>query len=41
MKKFYKSLRENSIKLINSKRNEFTNKRAAGIIIKCKNMLYL
>ena len=40
MKKFYKSLRENSIKLINS-RNEFTNKRVVGIIIKCKNMLYL
>ena len=43
MKKFYESLREHAIEIINSKKkkNEVINKRAAGIIWKCKNLLHL
>ena len=41
MKKFCESLREHAIKIVNFKeKNEFINKRAAGIIWKCKNLLY-
>ena len=41
-KKFWKSLREHTLNIINfkKKKNEVNNKRA-GIIWKCKNMLYL
>ena len=41
MKKFCESLREHAMKMINFKKNEVINKRAAGIIWKCKNLLYL
>ena len=45
MKKFCESLREHAIKIIifkmKKKEKEVINKRAAGIIRKCKNLLYL
>ena len=42
MKKFCESLREHAMKIINFfKENEVTNKKAARIIWKCKNLLYL
>ena len=44
MKKFCESLREHAMKIINfqkKKKNEVIKKRAAGIIGKCKNLLYL
>ena len=42
MKKFCDFLREHTMKIINLKRkkNEIINKAAAGIIRKCKNLLY-
>ena len=41
--KFYEFLREYAMKIFNSKtkNNEIMNKRAAGIISKCKNLLCL
>ena len=39
MKKFSESLREHAIKIINFWKRKM--KRAAGIIWKCKNLLYL
>ena len=41
MKKFCEFLREHEMKIINSKKkkNEVINKRAAGIIRKCKNLI--
>ena len=43
MKKFGDFLREHAIKIIKSKKkkNEVSNKKAAGIIWKCKNLIYL
>ena len=41
MKKFCESLREHAIKAINLEKKKIINKRAAGIIEKCKNLLYL
>ena len=43
MKKFCESLREHAMKIINfkKKKNEVINKRAAGIIRKCKNLFCL
>ena len=43
MKKFCKSLREHKMQILNflKKYNEIINKRAAGIIWKYKNLLYL
>ena len=43
MKKFYESLREYGMKIINfkKKKNEVINKWAAEIILKLKNLLYL
>ena len=43
MKKFCEYLREHAMKIINFKKekNEVIDKRAAGIIWKCKNLLYL
>ena len=45
MKKFCESLRQHAIKIIifkmKKKEKEIINKRAAGIIRKCKNLLYL
>ena len=39
---FWESLREHAMKIINFKiKNEVVNKREAGIIWKCKTMLYL
>ena len=43
MKKFCESLREHSMEIINpkKKKNEVINKRAEGMIQKCKNLSYL
>ena len=43
MKTFCKSFIEHAIKIVNfkKKKNEIINKKAAGIIGKCKNLLYL
>ena len=43
MKKLCESLWKHVMKIINfkKKKNEVINKRAAGIIWKCKNLLYL
>ena len=42
MKKFCESLREQAMKIINFKKKkiEAINKRKAGIICKCRNLLY-
>ena len=41
MKKFCESLTEDEMRIINFLENEVINKRVAGIIWKCKNLLYL
>ena len=43
MKRFYKSLRDHAMEIINfeKKKNEVINKRVAGIIWKRKNLLHL
>ena len=41
MKNFCEFLTEHAIKIFNFENNEVINKRAAGIICKCKNLLYL
>ena len=43
IKRFCEFLREHTMKIINlqKKKNEVINKRAAGMILKCKNLLYL
>ena len=41
MIKFCQFLRKHAMKIINFKKNEIVNKRAAGIIWICKNLLYL
>ena len=41
MKKFSEYLRERAMKIINLKKNKIIKKRAAGIIPKCKKLLYL
>ena len=38
---FCESLREHVMNIIVEEQNEFINKRAAGIISKCQNILYL
>ena len=41
MKKFREFLREHAMKIINFfKKNEVINKRAAGNMLKCKNLLH-
>ena len=41
MKKSCESWRKHAMKIVILKRKKIINKRAAGIIWKCKNMLYL
>ena len=41
MKKFYESLREHTMNIIDLKKNKVINKRTAGIIRKCKNLICL
>ena len=41
MIKFCEFLREHAMKIINLKKNEIINRKAAGIICKCKDLLYL